>query len=457
MELPAPNTKLKALISDLGWTQQQVATRFVRVAKEMGHPDLSRVGRSTISMWIAGTQPQGQAPAVLCEVLSRGLGRPVAPEEIGFAAQPRSNTGFEWTTDTLAALADIGSDVHRRRFIGASIYSAAGLALPQDMWWQQSVNTAHARTSRQRGASTQEDVEAIREATTLFQHLDQKRGGGYGASAAATFLTEEVLPALHRDSPEPVRRDLFAAASELVYVLGWSSFDANRHGTAQHYLKLSVKLAAEAGDRALAGHVLRALAHQALDLGHYPQAADLTAASMDRPCYDAAGPRERALLGVVHARSLARIGDRRASAKALLQAEDDLSLATEEDDEPGRVWFFGQASLAHETARTLQATGDLDTAQREFERSVRLRAAEFSRTHAVTLGYLGEIQAARGEIEAACTTWSEALDSMRGVRSGRVLNTVRTMRSQLNTFRGRGVKAVHEVDLRASQILRDVP
>ncbi|MBB5491966.1 hypothetical protein HNR07_003103 [Nocardiopsis metallicus] len=81
----------------------------------------------------------------------------------------------------------------------------------------------------------------------------------------------------------------------------------------------------------------------------------------------------------------------------------------------------------------------------------------FSRTHAVALGHLSKIQAARGETEAACATRSETLDAMQGVSSGQALNTLRTMRTRLNTFRGRTVTAVREVDLHASQILCDVP
>ncbi|MEU5859204.1 hypothetical protein ABZ799_28160 [Nocardiopsis dassonvillei] len=441
------------MIAELGWSQQQVAARFVRVAKEMGHSDLLSVGRSTVSMWVTGTQPQGHAPDVLCETLSRGLLRSLRLEEIGLARSSAPSVQNPWEADTLAALAELGSDVHRRQFIGTAVYSVTGLALPGSSWWSESVDRARSRPLS-RGTVTQGDVEAIRDATRLFQRLDQQRGGGYGASTASVFLIEEVLPALRKQAPERIRSELYTAASELVYVLGWSSFDANRHGTAQRFLQLSVKLAAEAGDRALAGHVLRALAHQAMDLGHFPQAASLAAASMDGACYRAAGPRERALLGVVHARSLACVGDHKASARALLQAEDDLSDATEGQDEPGRVWFFAQASLAHETARTLYTMGDLGSAEREFKRSVRLRPAEFSRTHAVTLGYLGEIQAARGEIEAACSTWTQALDTMEGVRSGRAKNTVQTMRTVLGTVRGRGIQAVREVDNRAAEVLR---
>lgn len=455
--MPTPNTRLKSVISEMRWTQSQLATRFVRIAREMGEKDLLGVKRSTVSMWVAGHQPQGAAPMVLCEALSRGLGRRLSPADIGLdevSAPPEAEA--VWRMDTLAALEDleIGGAVHRRQFLGASVY-AVGLLIPENPWWLDAVERATTRVPR-RGTVTQDDVDAIREATTLYQRMDQKRGGGYGMSAASVFLTDEVLPALHRHAPsEPVRRSLFSAASELVYVLGWSAFDGNRHGIAQRYLQLSIKLAAEAGDRALAGHVLRALAHQAMDLGHDRQANELTAASMDQAVVRTAGPRERALLGVVHARSLARVGDHSASARALLRAEDDLADATAGDDEPGRVWFFGQASLAHETARTLQAAGDLQGAQREFERSVRLRGAAFTRTHAITLGYLGELQAARGEIEAACSTWSHALDAMEGVRSGRALNTVRTMRSELSRFRGRGVSAITTIDLRAAEMLRE--
>src|SRR5690606_3367414 len=130
--------------------------------------------------------------------------------------------------------------------------------------------------------------------------------------------------------------------------------------------------------------------------------------------YAAACPRERSLLGVVHARALATSGLRGAAAAALLRAGDDLGRA-HGDGEPQRVFLFAEASLAHETGRTLYASGDLDGARTALEHSTQIRAKQpFARTHAVTLGYLGEVQAAAGRIEQACETWSEALDSMAG-------------------------------------------
>src|SRR5439155_5446370 len=217
--------------------------------------------------------------------------------------------------------------------------------------------------------------------------------GGHARTAAAQYLTSDVASYLNgtfRD--EQVRRAMFSAASELAYLAGWMAFDNAEHPIAQRYFAVATKLAAEADDPPMAGHIMRAMAHQAIDLGHYRQGLDLATASMDGQRYRMASPRERSLLGVVHAKALGAAGHKQAAATALIKAEDDLAAARPGDDEPSRVFFFAEASLAHETACTLRDLGDLPGAVREFRRSVRTRkAAAFTRTHAVTLGYLGAV------------------------------------------------------------------
>jgi tetratricopeptide (TPR) repeat protein len=247
---------------------------------------------------------------------------------------------------------------------------------------------------------------------------------------------------------------MFSTAGELAYLCGWMAFDNAEHTLAQQYFTIALKLAAEAGDPPLAGHILRAMAHQAVDLGHIQQALGLSAASIDGRPYALACPRERALLGVVHARALAASGDPQAATRALLRAEDDLTAATPGDEEPGRVFFFGEASLAHETACALRDIGDLTSSVREFQRSVRTRQSDtFTRTHAVTLGYLGAVHARQGAIDEACAAWSDALQMMDGVRSARARQTVLDMRSVLSSFRRRGIRAVTDLDTRASRYL----
>lgn len=375
--------------------------------------------------------------------------------EIGFYPTKRGSAAHErgysptWDMDTLTGLADLGSayvDLTRRGLLGIAAFSAAATALPGESWWTQMARQSADRARRGVRAVGRGDIEAVRESVTFFSRMDQRHGGGHARAAAMQYLTNDVNRLLNGSfASDRLRREMFSAASELAYVAGWMNFDNANHGIAQGLFTSSVKLAAEADDPAMAAHTLRAMAHQAVDLGHPTQGQELAAASVDGSRYQAAAPRERALLGVVYARALAATGQKRAASSALLRAERDLAAVTPGSDEPARVFFFGEASLAHETGNTLRDIGDLAGAEQQLEHSVATRkASTFKRTHAVTLGYLGDVQARRGEIEQACVTWSTALDAMDGVQSARARQTIVEMRSAL---------AIHKVTSSDAAIL----
>jgi hypothetical protein len=453
------NARLAAVIAQAGLSHAQIARGFVRVAAEMGAQEFASVGRSHVSHWVAGTVPSGRGPSILCETLSRRLGRVVTLDEIGLTRdQAPAGDPMDWCGDTLTALTDLGRiavDAERRRLLGAAAYSVAALSLPGARWWTDMAQRGGARGAGGTRGIGRGDVDAVYEMVSMFSQIDQRRGGGHARTAVVQYLTSDVVSYLRGRFPDDrVRRDMFSAASELAYLSGWMAFDNAEHAIGQHFFTTAVKLAAEADDPPMAGHVLRAMAHQAIDLGHVRQALNLASASMEGARYALASPRERALLGVVFARALAATGQHQAAAQALLRAEDDLAAATPGDDEPSRVFFFGEASLAHQTACTLRDTGDLAGASREFRRSVRTRkAATFTRTHAVTLGYLGAVQARQGGLEEACATWSDALDAMGGIRSGRTRQVAADMRSVLSPFRKRGIRAVNDIDARATSYL----
>ncbi|MFY1595087.1 Tat pathway signal protein [Micromonospora sp. WMMD737] len=396
---------------------------------------------------------------LLCEALSRKLGRMVTLDEIGLPAPPMSPEDMlGWQVDTLAALTKLGRvdvDAERRRVLSTAAYSLAALALPPKRWWSQMVERGQVRGAAEGRTVGRGDVDTVHEMMSLFSHVDQRRGGGHARLAVVQYLTSDVASHLSgRYTDDVLRRDMFTAASELSYLAGWMAFDNGEHNVAQHYFNVAVKLAAEADNPALAGHVLRAMAHQAIDLGHQKRALKLASASVDGERYTAASPRERALLGVVYARALAANGEKQGAARALLRAENDLAAANSGDDEPGRVFFFGEASLAHETACALRDTGDLAGATNQFRRSVKKRkASTFARTHAVTLGYMGAIQARQGEIEEACATWSRSLDAMDGVRSGRTRQVAAEMRAALSPYKRRSGRYVQDVDARAKLYL----
>lgn len=447
------NDQLAAVLREAGLTHSQVATLFVQVAAEAGAREFASVGRSHVSHWILGTQPTGQAPVYLSEALSRRLGRTITPADLGMTSPAPCWDPSEWEVDTLIALAELNEfemDVNRRQALG--VFTMAALALPAETWWDRMARTARPASGTLRVGS--EDVGAVTEMAGAFSRIDQRHGGAHARSAAARYLTGDVARLLRGRFPsEEVRRSMFAAAGELAYINGWMRFDGAEHAAAQRFFRMAVKLAAEADDRPLIGHVLRAVAHQAADLGHARGAVEIAAASMDGDRYALACPRERALLGVVYARALAGAGERRRAASALLRAEDDLRSAEPGDEEPGRVFFFAEASLAHETARTLRTIGDYDGAAHQFQRSVRTRqASTFTRTHAVTLGYLGEVLVRKGRIDEAGAAWSASLDAVQGVQSGRARAVVREMRSVIAPLRARSAQLA-EVDTRAAAYL----
>ncbi|MFC4517793.1 hypothetical protein [Streptomyces ehimensis] len=112
------------MIKETGWSQAQVAARFVPVGAEVGAHHLTHVTRSHISQWVLGSHPEGQAAPILCETLSRRLRRTVTPSEIGLRpSDTYVPTAPEWSVDTRTVLRDLGSsdlDINRRQALAKS-------------------------------------------------------------------------------------------------------------------------------------------------------------------------------------------------------------------------------------------------------------------------------------------------------------------------------------------------
>jgi hypothetical protein len=460
------NTLLEGVLHQLGWSQAATARQLQLVAAESGADDLKAVSASHINQWVRGSRPSPPATRILCETLSRGLNsrgihRIITAADIGLT-DPGGQAGpAARDSDPIVRIVDLGRtdlDPERRRTLTGAAFSLAGMFLPSDRWWQDTSSAAGQRKPVAKRHVGPDDVAAVREMTQLLSRREQRRGGADGRSALVAYLRTDVTAYLSGRFPDHhTRQAMFTAAGELAYLAGWTSFDASEHALAQQWLAVALRLSAEADDAPLAGHILRAQAHQTLDLGHPAQALRLAEASVSHRRYTDASPRERSLVGVVHARTLAAAGHKQQALTTLLRAENDLRNATPGDDEPTRVFFFSEASLAHETARTLHALGDLRGAEHEFQRSVRTRKAQpFARTHAVTLGLLGAVQIQRGAVDVACTTWNQALHAMQGVQSGRALDTVVQMRRALSPYRGRGGTTLAALDDRARTMISRV-
>jgi tetratricopeptide (TPR) repeat protein/transcriptional regulator with XRE-family HTH domain len=316
--------------------------------------------------------------------------------------------------DTVTAVMLLGgSDVDRRQFLAAS--AAVGLAaldLPDA--------EAVTRRANRPGpvAVGMGEVTAVRTMTTTLGDAASELGGGHARHLAVRYLTVDVKRWLDGRYTEKTGRELFAATSELVHLIGWMARDEGNQGLSQKYHLHSYRLAAEAGENELAATALRGLADQAIDLGHIPTAVRLAEACEQRG-RKLANPKALAYYRNTYARAAAADGDHTTAAKLLTSAQAAIEHAPAL---PGQSWasHYSHGRWAHESGMIHAKLGDLAAAEEHLRLALDIHGLDRKRTRAIVLADLGHVQLKRGNTETALATWSEFLDCADGVQSVRI-------------------------------------
>ena len=214
------------------------------------------------------------------------------------------------------------------------------------------------------------DVEAIRDARSMFANYDYKFGGGRPKPLVAKFLDGEVLPRLSRVSPtDPVGREYFREVAALTRLAGWMAYDTGSHGLAQCYLTQAFRFAKAAGGKALCGRILAGMSHQANFLGHYQRAADLAQAAHQRASGYATST-AMALFHAMEARVLSSLGNEAGATGALIAAENWHG-QSEPTDDPDWIRYFDSAELHAEFAHCFRDLGKPQLAAEHAATSIR--------------------------------------------------------------------------------------
>ncbi|MET9294635.1 transcriptional regulator [Streptomyces sp. NPDC003077] len=268
---------------------------------------------------------------------------------------------------------------------------------------------------------------------SVFQKMDIFQGGGSGRLALTAYMNQHVFPLLRRTYGEDVRKALLVAASEQVYLLGWMAFDSGEQGTAQRYLIQALRLAEESEDAPLGAHVLAGMADQATLLGHPGEGRRLAQAGrqgLRKSHSDAC----LADLWTLEARALAVLGEQRAAAHALHEAQTAstrIDLATE----PEWAKFIDPAYLGGEWANAFRDLGQPALAEENAQRSIahsrkQNRARRGAMSHAsVTVSHLQ-----RRNLEAAHAAAVRTLDLTRRVKSSRCVEAVQDLQKRMVPF-----------------------
>jgi hypothetical protein len=434
-----PNERLQALIQEANCSNAGLARRVNTRGVEHGL-DL-RYDKTSVARWLRGQHPRGRAPAVICDVLGRELGRTVTLDEIGMASGTNiaSGVGLQFATDVLGAVEHVcelwRSDVGRRDILSGSTVVASALVGPSRDWLITEPDEQVARSAGPRVGMA--DVAAVRATISALSQLDHRFGGGHVRPVAVHYLNSVVSGLLAGSYKEAVGRALFAAAARLTELAGYMAVDTGQGGLAQRYFIQALRLAQAAGDRAYGGYVLAAsMSHLAVSLGNPREVAQLARAAQE----GARGhvtPRTQAMFSAAEARGHALIGDVRLCQECsdeALSAMDRAEAHTDSGDDPGWISHFDRAYLADELAHCHRDLRRPEEAAEQASAALAGHAEGRVRRRVIGLFLLASAQLEARELEHACQTGAKAADLLAILRSGRGSEYLEDFRQRLAPY-----------------------
>ncbi|WP_260462992.1 sporulation protein [Streptomyces sp. TRM72054] len=381
----------------------------------------------------AGIQPQ--TASITADVLSAKLGRRITPGDLGFfdhskqaAPQP---VGYPSTVpDVLSMLEGLADEraveaPHSDQLIipDGDLSSAVlswMIARPDGIQGD--------RPARQRVGMR--DVRAIRDAASMFMQLDFKYGGGHGHKALRHYFRHEVLPLLDVSYSEKVGTALFSAAAEVSQLLAWTAYDTGNHRLAHRYLTSTLRLSQVIDDRMFGARILGNLSHQANYLGNHAQAIQLARAAVEG-AKGRATPRAMANYSAMEARALSNAGDGIAAARAMKEAERHFERADTCED-PAWLGYFDEAELMGELCHCFRDLKMRREAVEQAQRAVDSTDPKYARTLGFCRMVLAQSQLLNGELEAAVTTASLAVDGGDSLQSTRFQRYVTDFQNEVS-------------------------
>ncbi|GAA4536613.1 hypothetical protein [Pseudonocardia xishanensis] len=452
-----PNAAFMRALDASGMSRKGLARRIRDLAAQRG--ESSSADHVSVKRWLDGTQPRPETALLIVSALSERLGRTLTAAALGFTAGVDDGASPQKAVTAVSYPLDVGDSAQT-----LSLVASTDLETPDARellgWDEDAVPAIVSRYLFGHTHALAEDdsdgralnADAIRRTTAHLMDLDFQLGGGHTRKLLLFYFRDQVLP-LFDALPLRRRNDLFIATAELAQMLGWSAYDAGRHGAAQRYFVHSLRLAKEAGDDLLAARLLANLSHQANYLGSFQNAIELARAAQHAAARCHSG-RVTAMLNAMEARALASLDDGAGCASALHRAEQSLDRAVDAS-EPGWISYFTPEELAGEAAHCF----------RDLRRPVETRhfgalAIATADTPTRTRAFINLVTAAGslegGHLEEAVTTARHAIELAGPLQSSRYQRYVRDFLRSVAGAHPRSPLVAELVALSATVLARDV-
>lgn len=427
-----PNAQLIAVMDEANVSNKGLAKRIRDAAGERG----ISLGTTHVSVqrWRDGAGIQPQTASVMADALSSKLGRRITPADLGFFDHTRQaapdTVGYPSTVpDVLSMLDGLAQERAEEAVTDRLLVADADLSTAVLSWMiarpdgVQADRPAHQRVGMR-------DVRAIRDAAATFMLLDFKYGGGHGHRALRHYFRHEVLLLLSASYSEKVGHALFSATAEVSQLLAWTAYDVGNHRLAHRYLTSTLRLSQVCDDRMFGARILGNLSHQANYLGNHAQAIQLARAAVEG-AKGRATPRAMASFWSMEARALSNAGDRTGASRAMNQAERQFEQADTADD-PAWLRYFDYAELLGEFCHCFRDLKMRREAVEHAHRAVEATDPQYARTLGFCRMVLAQSQLLNGDLEAAVTTASLAVDGGDSIQSSRFQRYVTDFQAEVS-------------------------
>ncbi|WP_414936505.1 hypothetical protein [Amycolatopsis sp. cmx-11-51] len=421
-----PNTLLAGVMRQAGATNKGFARRVRERSQTDGGEPISS-DHVSVKRWLDGTTPHPRTCQLIAAVLGELLGRPVRLTEIGYAEispTDSDDVGLDYPEEVAHSVVALGAitelELRTPKRVGP-------LSVVPEAWsglvvrWLTDSDDDRSRPPTEPRSITVVDVEAVREATTMFSGFDYKYGGGRPKSLVASFLDQEVLPNISNVSPyDPVGREYFREVAALTRLAGWTAYDTGAHGLAQRYLTQAFRLAKASGDKPLCGRILAGMSHQANFLGHFQRAVDLARAAY-KGANGYATSTTMALFHAMEARALASMGRKEATTAALLTAERWHCQGSREND-PEWIRYFDAAELHAEFAHCFRDIGNAELANHHAAASIAASESTYVRSLSFCRTVLATSHLQGGNLDEALRVARAVVETAASLKSFRVIS-----------------------------------
>jgi hypothetical protein len=278
-----------------------------------------------------------------------------------------------------------------------------------------------------------------------FRSLDNAYGGGLTREAVIGQVISTASLVEDTTYTEEVGRKLITGIGDLATVAGWMCHDVSMHIAAQHYFLLALQAAKEADDPNLGAHVLSCMARQAGHLGRPGDALELIHLARYGARH-AATPTVSAMLHSLGARYYAMLGRLKDFHRAVGQAEAAFADRDPAQDPPWVGYFdiseyYATLGICYQIAARTSTPGQARQAIDMIGHALARRDPSRVRSRAFDHVGLARAYLAAGELEAADSVATTALDLIGKISSARVRDRLYELLRETSPYAGTPVIA----------------